>query len=81
MKPPPPHIVLPFVLGIVVAWVLHPGGEPSSLRGALWALLELGLVALPFAAALNLLTRERRKDALVAFSAWAGAALVAFVLL
>ena len=78
MKFPGPNIVLPFVAGIVITFLVHPGGEPSSLKGALWALIQLGLVAMPMAAGLNLLNQERRKDACVALSAWAGAAL-AFV--
>ena len=79
MKVPPPNVVLPFVGGIAITFLVHPGGEPSSLKGALWALIQLGLVALPLAAGLNLLNKERRKDAVVALSGWAGAAL-AFLL-
>lgn len=80
MKAPPPNIVLPFLAGIVVTGLLHPGGETSSFRGAGWVLLQLGLVAIPLAAGLNLLSEERRKDALPALSAWVGAALSFFYL-
>ena len=80
MKVPPPTIVLPFVVGLAVTGLLHPGGEASSFRGAGWVLLQLGLIGIPFAAGLNLLSKERRKDALPALSAWGGAALM-FLLL
>lgn len=80
MKVPPPTVVLPFLTGLVVTFLVHPGGEPSSVRSAGWVLLQLGLVAAPFAAGLNLLSNERRKDGSLTLSAWAGAALMFLVL-
>ncbi len=75
MRVPPPNILLPFLVGLVATGLLHPGGDPSSFRGAGWVLLQLGLVTIPFVAGLNLLSEERRKDAVPALSAWAGIAL------
>ena len=72
MKVPPPNVVAAFVGGLVLTYLVHPGGETSSFTGALWSLIQLALVAVPFAAGLNLLTKERRKDALVVLSAWTG---------
>ena len=76
MKVPPPTVLLPFLGGLLLTYLVHPGGEPSTLRGAAWVLLQLGLIAVPFAAGLNLLSKERRKDAPLSLSAWAGAALM-----
>jgi hypothetical protein len=80
MKVPPPTVLLPFLGGLLVTFLVHPGGEPSSLRGALWVLLQLGLIAIPFTAGLNLLSKERRRDAPLTLSAWAGAVLMFLVL-
>jgi len=80
VKVPPPTLVLPFVGGLVLTFLLHPGGEPSTFRGAAWALVQLAVIALPFAAGLNLLSPERRKDAASTLAAWAGVALMFLVL-
>lgn len=80
MKIPSPNLVLPLVGGALLTWIVHPGGEPSSLAGAAWSLIQLALVAIPFASGLNLLVKERRRDALSVLSGWAGAALTYLVL-
>jgi hypothetical protein len=80
LKVPSPTVVLAFAVGLGVTLAVRTGGEPSSLRAALWSLVQLGLVAVPFAAGLNLLVKDRRPDALVALAAWTGAALAALVL-
>lgn len=75
MRVPPPSVVLPFLVGALVTGLLHPGGEASSFRGAGWVLLQLGLVAMPLAAGLNLLSKEPEKDVRPTLSAWAGMVL------
>lgn len=80
MKVPPPTLVLPFLVGLLVTFLVHPGGEPSTFRGAAWSLVQLALVALPFVGGLNLLSPERRKDATSTLAAWAGGALMFLVL-
>ncbi len=80
MKVPPPTIVGPLVGGALLTFLVHPGGEASSLTGALWALIQLGLVAVPCAAGLNLLVPDRRKDAVIVLSAWVGAGLTFLIL-
>lgn len=78
MRVPSPSVVLPFLAGALVTGLLHPGGEASSFRGASWVLLQLGLVAVPLTAGLNMLSREPEKDVRPALSAWAGAVLSLF---
>ncbi len=73
---PPPNLVLPFIGGALLTWMLAPGGDPSSFRGAAWTLLQLALVALPLSAAMLIVTREKRDKVTSQLAAWAGAALV-----
>lgn len=73
MKVPPPNLLIPFVVGLVATFLIHPGGEASSFRGAAWSLIQLGLIAMPFMAALNLLAKEKKSFA--GLAAWVGAAL------
>lgn len=80
MKTPSPIVVLAFALGLGISFAVGRGGEPSSLTAALRSLVQLGLVAVPFAAGLNLMVKERRPDAVVALSAWCGAALAMLVM-